>query len=51
MNQFQNPQNNWAYVFLLLVITTIAAVGILNYTRDTINEINSLSSRSALIEK
>ncbi len=48
---FQNQENNWAYVFLLLVITTIAAVGILIYTQDTIKEINSLSERSAVIER
>jgi len=48
---FQNPQNNWAYVFLLLVITAIAAVGILIYSQNTINEINSLSERSAVIER
>ncbi|MFH1423574.1 MAG: hypothetical protein ABIG29_01270 [Candidatus Nealsonbacteria bacterium] len=44
---FQNPENNWAYVFLLLVITTIAAAGILYYSHETIKEINYLSERSA----
>jgi len=41
-----NQQNNWAYILLLLVITTIAAVGIITYAQDTIQEINSLSARS-----
>ena len=40
----RNQQNNWAYVLLLVVITTLAIFGILNYTADTIQEINSLSS-------
>ena len=48
---FQNQQNNWAYIFILLVITTIAAVGILSYAQDTIDEIDSLSERSAVIER
>lgn len=51
MIQFQNQQNNWAYILLLIVITTVAAVGILNYAQDTISEINELSERSLLIEK
>ncbi|MFH1820725.1 MAG: hypothetical protein ABH805_02330 [Candidatus Nealsonbacteria bacterium] len=44
-----NQQNNWVYMLLLLVITTVAAVGILTYSRQTIQEINSLS-RDYLIE-
>jgi len=41
-----NQQNNWAYIFLLIVITTVAAYGIINYTQDTIEEINSLAERA-----
>ena len=51
MSLFQNQQNNWAYVFILLVITTVSAVIILSYARDTISEINALSARSAIIER
>lgn len=51
MIQFQNQQNNWAYILLLLIITTVAAVGILSYARDTMNEINSLAERSVMIER
>jgi len=40
----RNQQNNWAYILLLVVITAVAAVGILNYAADTIQEINTLSS-------
>ena len=50
-SMFQNQENNWAYIMLLLIITTVAAVGILIYTQDTINEINYLSERSAVIER
>lgn len=39
----RNQQNNWVYILLLVVITAAAAVGILNYAADTIQEINSLS--------
>lgn len=41
-----NQQNNWAYILLLVIITTVAAVGIITYAHDTIEEINSLSQRS-----
>ena len=44
----RNQENNWAYIFLLVVITAAAAVGILNYAADTIQEINSLSSVDAV---
>lgn len=46
-----NQQNNWAYVFLLLIIATIVAVSILYYSQETIKEINYLSERSAIIER
>jgi len=41
---FRNQQNNWAYVLVVVVISAIAAWGILSYTADTIQEINSLSA-------
>jgi len=39
----RNQQSNWAYILVLVVITTVVAVGILDYAADTIQEINSLS--------
>lgn len=40
----RNQQNNWSYILIVLVITTVAAIGIINYTNKTIDEINYLSS-------
>lgn len=40
----RNQQNNWSYVLILVVITAVAAAGILYYANETINEINALSS-------
>jgi len=39
----RNQQNNWVYVLLLAVITAAAAAGILYYSAETIQEINSFS--------
>ena len=40
----RNQQNNWSYVLLVLIISIAAAWGILSYTADTVEEINSLSA-------
>jgi hypothetical protein len=46
-----NQQNNWAYILLLVIVTFTATVGILNYARNTIQEIDNLSERTVNLEK
>lgn len=40
----RNQQNNWAYIFILVMITAVVAGIILYYTHTVIQEINSFSS-------
>ena len=40
----KNQKNNWAYVLILVVITAVAATGIIIYAQDTMEEIRSLSA-------
>lgn len=49
-SRFQNQQNNWAYVLLIAVIMAAATFGILNYTKNTIEEINSLSEQQDAVD-